>query len=189
MNEATPIARPTWSAMTTEEKVAFAKPLYLEQGIGATVIAGMFDPPVTRNQVLGILHRGGVTRKNNLGGPTRHHVRSVKVAEKPKPKPAPKPKNEPKSPMEVAKAAPPAVQTMTPWELLDENRDPLPGTIPVTLMQLPDRPGKMCRYPVKGGFCGVEIGKDDIYCQPHHDCTHTKPEVTENARRPRHAAK
>ena len=45
--------------------------------------------------------------------------------------------------------------------------EPLPGTTPISLMDLPDRRFVVCRWPVTGGYCGQPSGAR-TYCEHHH---------------------
>lgn len=45
---------------------------------------------------------------------------------------------------------------------------------PISLMDLPDRPGVLCRWPVTGGYCGLPSG-DRTYCSDHHKMAFRQP--------------
>lgn len=51
-------------------------------------------------------------------------------------------------------------------KLINELRPPLPGTTPLTILELPNRPNVVCRFPVEGGYCGQPSG-EFTYCETH----------------------
>lgn len=79
--------------------------------------------------------------------------RRAKIEPKPKPK-----LTKPTKP----KAAP---QPRGPFQAIPD-REPLPGVEPISILDLPNRPGIRCRFPVVGGYCGADCG-EHTYCQEH----------------------
>lgn len=140
---------PNWSDLSPDDRRAIIMPLW-KDGNTAASIAGKFVG-ATRNMVMGTIHRAKLHR------------------DKPTPvvKPAPKKVNRVKTQtlvdlgLEEYKAKPDRI------DIVNTNRPPLPGIEPISMLELPNRPGFRCRFPVVGGYCGDHIGQDDMYCPTH----------------------
>lgn len=168
MNDFTPI--PDWKSLSTEERRAIFEPAW-NGGATAQEISFLFTN-VTRCAVIGAVHRAKLPKRPpNNGNPSR-----VKIH---KPRPATK---------TVAHSAfitdpdapPPSASVM---HMIDNNRAPLAGVVPISLLDLPNREGVRCRFPVDGGYCGAQSG-DRMYCESHERIVY---KVTDKIRMPREA--
>lgn len=54
---------------------------------------------------------------------------------------------------------------------IDNERPPIPGTTPISILDLPNRGFGICRFPAVGGYCGLGCG-EDVYCETHHGYAH-----------------
>lgn len=126
----------------TPERVEMLKKMWLK-GYSSTQIARYFGD-CTRNAVIGVIHRRGLSRREGNSSKNRHHIKPT-VA-KPKAKPV------------FVRASPPP--------------EPLPddGSTPVTVMTLTNR---ICKYPVgtvtgeHQRFCGRPAPGEGPYCEEH----------------------
>lgn len=156
-----------WPELTPSERDAIILPLWLD-GQSASEIAALFTG-ATRNSVIGRITRSKAPKRSEK---TRLYEKS-----KPKPKPAAKQDSEKprklKNPMSVVSLSAfvshpdPEPVTESIMHMIENNRQPLAGVVPVGIMGLPIRPGGLCRFPVTGGYCGIECG-DKMYCVDHH---------------------
>lgn len=150
-----------WKSLSSDQKIALVKPLY-EAGNSSGQIADMLDG-VTRNMVIGVIHRSGKIKKRER----RPKVKPPVVPPKPKPAVARKPlPAQPGTPPIVQVLPDPDMPTERVWHMIHNNRAPLPGVEVVPLLKLPDRKGTLCRFPVTGGYCGADSG-DAMYCKTH----------------------
>ncbi len=179
----------------TDERVETLKKMWAE-GQSASQIAKELGG-VTRNAVIGKVHRLGLSNRAGSGGATTAKPAAKEKAAKPSaPKPAPKPK---------ATKAPPASKPEKEVEELDENGIPISAArraiIPagqplppqpsaneispealakvnevektakkLTLMELTE---KTCKWPVgdpateEFWFCGLNVQQGKPYCEAH----------------------
>lgn len=146
-----------WSSELDDLLVAYCK-----QGLSATQIAARIGGGMTRNAVIGRIHRLQKLRPDDLrqwmSGPRLGKYQPPKlVREAPRPAPPIKPKiNLPKNPQLAVRNYP------TPTLVVPENA---PNDIePVEFMQLGRR---MCKWPVENKFCGHPTDNDPSYCPFH----------------------
>jgi len=147
----------------TNEQIEHLKQLWAE-GLSASQIAAELGGDVSRNAVLGKLHRLGLVRnETKLPNPSR--------ARKPSPSPEPPLTGEPSSqvdrpPAPVASHEPPAA----PAAELPRREAVTPRSEGVTIMELREA---MCRWPLGDPstpdfrYCGVQAAPGLPYC-PHH---------------------
>jgi hypothetical protein len=182
----------TYAEMSREEREAFCVPRWID-GKSASEIADML-PGATRNAVIGVVHRSPAykafkkslpqKRASNLPKPQFGGRRTTPKAppnspgRKPTPKiggvkftgpkklPKPKPEREPAEDTSSYEAV---------RKFINGNRDPLPGVVPVALIDLPSREHGVCRFPVVGGYCGLTCG-DARYCPDHHAIMFNRPQ-------------
>lgn len=159
--------RPDWNGMTTEQRDDHIRPLW-EGGKSASEIAAtMFG--ATRNSVIGRIHRGKMVQRKPVKPKRAKPAKTKMPADQQMPK---KPvRNRNTISTKPRAETPPSEFHASKW--LDEDRPPMPGTTPVSILDLPNRPGVKCRFPVQGGYCGIECG-ENVYCPTHHGYTHTK---------------
>lgn len=163
---------PRWEDLTGIQRREVIKPLW-ESGLSASQIAGYFTGFVTRNMVIGVIHRARWDRrpmkaKKPRANPMKRKRPLVKteLREARQVRPQAAPINVPPEPEEV----PPDLR-----ELIDGRRPPIPEVgPPIDIMQLPQRPGIRCRFPVQGGYCGAPSG-DATYCAAHSRIAYTTP--------------
>lgn len=161
-----------------DARLAIVKPLW-EKGKSASEIAAHFDN-CNRNKVIGILNRANLhrARKPKLGK-RKAAPNPVKRTAPAKPKPI---RN--RNTVVAQRAEPhPAEPVASAW--IDKERPPIEGTTPISILQLPNRPLGICRFPVQGGYCGVECG-EKVYCTTHHAHAHVqyvRPDVAERNRK------
>lgn len=155
---------PDWAELTAEAKDAIIRPAYAD-GQSAAEIASHFVG-ATRNAVIGRITRGkmkggrqtSTVRQKAPGRSAR--MRDPSNLDRPLPKVN-------RLPM----ATPAFVSTIPPkprpggFDPLTQLRPPLPGTTPISLLDLPNREGGRCRFAVDGGYCGVET--EAMYCDAH----------------------
>lgn len=145
---------PNWSDLSPDDRRAIIMPLW-KDGNTASFIASRFIG-ATRNMVMGTIHRAKMHRD--------------------KPTPTVKPKPKKVNRVKTQTLADLGVVEYKPVERIDivnTNRPPLPGIEPISIMELPNRPGFRCRFPVVGGYCGDHIGQDDMYCAAHRRFMYT----------------
>lgn len=157
---------PVWSELTGDERREMIKPLW-DAGHSAGDIMRHFVG-ATRNAIIGVVHRAKWQRAPSVN--LANSVRKNKERRKAVPNP-PKPK--------VIKVKPATIDPVTLGDQVTEKvdwihqeRPPLPGTTPISLVDLPAREGGVCRFPVQGGYCGVQTG-ENMYCGAHHRCMYT----------------
>lgn len=178
----------------TDERVEILKKMWGE-GQSASVIAKELGG-VTRNAVIGKVHRLGLSNRTGGGGATK-----APTKEKPAPKPAAaaKPKPAPKKPAEPKKVEPathaavpaqvkpalhgrkaiiPAGQPLPPQpsaneispEALASVREVEKGAKKLHLMELTER---TCKWPIGDPatddfwFCGLPVQQGKPYCEAH----------------------
>jgi hypothetical protein len=146
---------PDWPTSSRETRIEIVKPLW-DSGLSASQIMFHFVG-ASRNAVIGLIHRNGWQRSSELNrlNNGRHDLGKRKAA--------------PNPPKRIAKPKMQRVEPSIPSERPDwihTERPPLAGTTPVSILALPYNPGTMCRFPVKGGYCGQHSG-DEMYCEPH----------------------
>jgi hypothetical protein len=154
---------PEWSALTAEQRDAIIRPRW-EGGASAAEIAKHDFRGATRNAVIGRVTRGKmgsrVTNPRPKAPGRSARMRDPSNLERPLPKVS-------RLPM----ATPAFVSTIPPrpragsFDPLTQVRPALPGTTPISLMDLPAREGGLCRFAVEGGYCGVET--EAMYCDAH----------------------
>ncbi len=153
-----------WKSLSRDEKIALVKPMF-EGGDSAQVIADAFEG-VTRNMVIGVINRAKSIKKRPRKPPAKKQA-----------PPKPKPRAKLEKPVATKKLPPisasgfssipdPPEPTESVMHMINNNRPPLAGKVPVDIMGLPNRPGVLCRFPVIGGYCGVASG-DKMYCRDH----------------------
>jgi len=168
---------PDWTSLTSAEKQTAIRPLWME-GKSASEIASQFTG-ATRNSIISALHRGKMTGSSN---------KPVKAAATKAPKISNKVqgREKPRSAVTLPKfsahpdAEPPSASVM---EMIENNRPPLAGTTPISILDLPNRPGVLCRFPVVGGYCGQPSG-DKTHCKAHHGIMYRE---TDKIRMPKEA--
>ena len=141
----------------TEDRVGALKKLWLE-GQSASQIAKQLGGGVTRNAVIGKVHRLGLSGRAAPSQPARATFRPSR------PRPAAPPTQAPSAPRRIEAAQPRAVAPVapTPAQVPD-----LPGT--ATVMTLG---AHMCKWPIgdpsssEFSFCGRRAS-EGVYCQEH----------------------
>lgn len=154
---------PNWTDLTGPERDAIIRPLWAA-GKSAGQIQHYFIG-ATRNAIIGYIHRAKLPKR--LMPTNQHSKKKPKPrSDKPKSRPAPKPK-----PMaytapftQIPDLEPPPQSVL---DMINSDRAPLAGTVPIDILALPNRPGVRCRFPVTGGYCGAPSG-DHTYCPTHH---------------------
>ena len=139
----------------TEDRVGALKKLWLE-GQSASQIAKQLGGGVTRNAVIGKVHRLGLSGRAAPSQPARATIRPSR------PRPAAQPTQAPSAPrrIEAAPARPAAAQVPAPMP-------DLPGT--ATVMTLG---AHMCKWPIgdpssnEFSFCGRR-SSEGVYCVEH----------------------
>ena len=140
----------SWESMTREQRVEAVRQ-YATYGETPRMIAARFE--VSRNIVMGLAYRSGF----NFGGNEKN---ARKKRTPPKPKPGQKPFWGPKTDATLPKPRKPdLIWTSRAYE-------PLPGTVPVSLLDLPRR---CCKWPIGDPvlFCAVPTDGRN-YCTEHH---------------------
>lgn len=157
---------PVWSDLSPDERMAIISPLWFN-GLSNATIAMRFTG-ATRNSVIGQIHRAKLKRVP--GTPkvkTTRRATKIKYAEKEKP-------SVKATPMRHSPIIIPTVNPDIPVALdkmITTNRPPLAGIVPISILELPMRPGVRCRFPVEGGYCGADSG-DQVYCPTHDRICH-----------------
>lgn len=134
-------------------------------GLSASQIGAMYG--TTRNAIIGYWKR--VENRGHKLPKVSHKLAGLTFASqgRERPKPVPKPEPMPK-PMPVPKPEPGG---SAHW--INHNRTPLAGVTPINILDLPNRAGVRCRFPVIGGYCGADSG-DYTYCEAHREFTYRK---------------
>ena len=140
----------------TEDRVGALKKLWLE-GQSASQIAKQLGGGVTRNAVIGKVHRLGLSGRAAPSQPARATFRPSR------PRPAAQPTQAPSAPRRIEAAQPrPVAVAPTPAPIPD-----LPGT--ATVMTLG---AHMCKWPIgdpssnEFSFCGRR-SSEGVYCVEH----------------------
>lgn len=158
---------PNWQSLNGEARLEIITPMW-QAGKSAMEIAMCFSN-ASRNAIVSAIRRGKITGPNSKSSAIRTRMLMVRRENAGKPKP---PKT--KTVRKPVAAKPPLIERLPEPDLppsrvqqmIDGNRPPLPGCAPVPLIELPNRPGVMCRFPVEGGYCGAGCG-DAMYCDTH----------------------
>ncbi|GAW35172.1 gcrA cell cycle regulator [Roseovarius sp. A-2] len=172
-----------------DERVELLKKMWGE-GQSASQIAKELGG-VTRNAVIGKVHRLGLSNRNGSGAASAASeaktapAAEAKPAPKPTPKPAPKPAPKPEAPAEAApapvsriKAIIPAGQPLPPQPSANEIDPEALAKVSeiekkakrLTLMELTER---TCKWPVGDPatddfwFCGLPVQAGKPYCEAH----------------------
>lgn len=169
--------RPDWKypGLTEAERLAAQRAIWVplwERGDSASQIADHFKN-CSRNAIIGAVHRAKLSRpKKTRYALPRLDLRSQPPRQPKAPKPkAQKPVRRRYTPAPITKApevsADVAKQPELAW-LLTNLREPIHGP-PVSILGLPDRPGKVCRFLVVGGYCGHPSAEDGAssWCEEH----------------------
>lgn len=149
--------RPSWRALTHDQKVAVLREKWVEGGMTAGQIAALYSD-ATRNSIIGKvrrakMHRGRVMTVKSAGPdkkqqPRNHRIKIVKMPDTSD--------DLPDTDIPKAKL----------WDMINGNRPPLPGIVPISIMEMPAR-GR-CRFPVQGGYCGDTCHDPRTYCDAHY---------------------
>lgn len=161
--------KPDWNGLTTEQKDEIIQPLWLA-GKSASEIAARFEN-CSRNAVIGRVHRGKMVQRKP---PTPKRAKPRKPATAPKPKVI---RNR-NTLVTEAKPEPEADVHASRW--IDNERPPIAGTTPISILDLPNRDVGVCRFPVIGGYCGLACG-ETVYCETHYRYAHVhreRPDVS-----------
>jgi hypothetical protein len=157
--------KPDWTKLTPAQKQDAIRPHWTD-GKSASEISAYFIG-ATRNSIISALSRGKMTGVKNKITSAQASERAKKSNEPRKTKP------KHKNPMSVVSSSafvtienpdPPSSSVMA---MIENNRPPLAGTTPISILDLPNRLGVVCRFPVIGGYCGVPCG-DKAHCPTHH---------------------
>lgn len=152
----------------TEDRVGALKKLWLE-GQSASQIAKQLGGGVTRNAVIGKVHRLGLSGRAAPSQPTRTTFRA------PRPRPA-----QPSAPRRIEAAQPrtaPAAPTPPPAPTPE-----LPGTATVLTLG-----AHMCKWPIGDptsadfSFCGRRAGEGATYCVEHAKLAY-QPQIRRGSR-------
>ena len=170
----------------TDERVEHLKRMWTE-GQSASQIAKELGS-VTRNAVIGKVHRLGLSNRAGVAGKPDAEVEGVEVAEEPSvaPVPEPEPQAAPEpAPVVVAVPAPPARRPIVPAgqplppqpsaneispEALASVREVEKKAKRISLMELTER---TCKWPIgdpataEFWFCGLSVQAGKPYCEAH----------------------
>lgn len=152
---------PTYDTLTRDERVSTIGEMWLN-GLSAGQIAIALK--TTRNTIIGIVHRNHINRERRVAVP------SSKPPARAKP-------HVTKARLPVAPRIMVAVVRQSADDMIANNRPPIDGIAPISLLELPNREGVMCRFPVIGGYCGAPSG-ERMYCDHHHRYVYTPREAT-----------
>jgi GcrA cell cycle regulator len=155
----------TW----TPERKAELRQLWLVEGLSASVVAARMGGGISRNAVIGQASRMGLSRGVKAARP-RRIVKRMRKAVSAAAKSV--------LAVSVAKASPLLIlpRMRTPAPRADPNT-PLPGTVPIGLMELTST---TCRWPLGDpraegfGFCARYCEPAAPYCVDHHALAFTK---------------
>jgi len=137
----------------TEDRVGALKKLWLE-GQSASQIAKQLGGGVTRNAVIGKVHRLGLSGRAAPSQPARTTFRA--------PRPRPTPSAQPSAPRRIEAAAPRPAQPIAPAPMPE-----LAGTATVLTLG-----AHMCKWPIgdptstEFSFCGRRAS-EGVYCVEH----------------------
>ena len=158
----------------TEDRVGALKKLWLE-GQSASQIATQLGGGVTRNAVIGKVHRLGLSGRAAPSQPARTTFRA---AARPRPAAPAAPVQAPSPPRRIEAAAPRPVMTAQP--VAPAPMPELPGT--ATVMTLG---AHMCKWPIgdpssrEFSFCGRR-SSEGVYCVEHARVAY-QPQVRKSA--------
>ena len=170
------------TASWTEDRVGALKKLWLE-GQSASQIAKTLGGGVTRNAVIGKVHRLGLSGRAAPSQPARTTFRA---AARPRPTAPAAPVQAPSAPRRIEAAAPRPVMTAQP--AVPAPMPELPGTATVLTLG-----AHMCKWPIgdpssrEFSFCGRRAS-EGVYCGEHSRVAYqpqikrTKDGATELAR-------
>lgn len=154
---------PDWANLTREQKEAIIRPLWLD-GKSAGEITHYFVG-ASRNAVIGVVTRAKMgARKATKSRAQNKAAAGAMRAALPKPRP-PAQRLPMASPAFVSHIPQPEPIRPGAFNPLAGERPPIEGTTPISILELPNRPGGRCRFPVIGGFCGVHT--ESTYCATH----------------------
>ena len=147
----------------SEDRVELLSKLWAE-GLSASQIAAALGGGVTRNAVIGKVHRLGLSGRAKPGS-----------ASSPRPAPKPRPAVQAGAPAEGVRAAPAREATGSPngggpVDMRWANEPALPESQRVSILELRD---SMCRWPIGDpskpdfGFCGGSAVASLPYCGHH----------------------
>lgn len=170
---------PDWKTLSDAEKTDLVRPLWLEQGLSASQIAGYFAH-ATRSAIIGYVHRKHMQRAPKPKAATVKRQATANYIRK-----------TPRRPAEALLAAPtePVATSPTGFDPLREDRPPLASAArPLTILELPWREVGVCRFPVIGGYCGNKCG-EYTYCESHRSIAYNSAGVAEANKKARKIAK
>ena len=154
----------------TDERVELLKKLWSE-GLSASQVAAELGPGITRNAVIGKVHRLGLERRGRAnvfhGNQKRSAVRKPRVVK----------------PTKFALSFNAATITKIPVASF-EARLAAVQPLHLDLMELTEA---TCRYPYGDGpftFCGCATKNEKPYCAAHYELSY-KPQETAGAKAPR----
>ncbi|MDO1559069.1 GcrA family cell cycle regulator [Brevundimonas sp. 2R-24] len=140
----------------TEERVGTLKKLWLD-GLSASQIAKQLGGGVTRNAVIGKVHRLGLSGRAAPSQPSRPAFRTTR------PRPS-----QPSAPRRIEAAAAPRPAPQQPAPPPPAPMPDLPGTATVLTLG-----AHMCKWPIgdptsnEFSFCGRRAGETGPYCVEH----------------------
>jgi GcrA cell cycle regulator len=155
----------------TEDRVGALTKLWLE-GQSASQIAKQLGGGVTRNAVIGKVHRLGLSGRAAPSQPARATFRTTR------PRPAPQPAQAPSAPRRIEAVQPRPAAAVTPS--VPAPMPELPGT--ATVMTLG---AHMCKWPIgdpssaEFSFCGRRAS-EGVYCVEHARVAY-QPQVRKGA--------
>lgn len=168
-------AHPEHAAGWTPERVEQLTQLWTEGRLSASQIASLMGGGLTRNAVIGKVHRLGLQPRIMYRNPFGN--RKKRKDAKPK---TPKPKR----PRMILYSKAPTPEP-EPVAFSAEVWEPLPGTTPISLLELSDA---VCRWEVGGthqspgtGFCGCPVAHGRSYCTEHYARSVGKGTASERA--------
>lgn len=145
----------------TDDRVELLSKLWAE-GLSASQIAGVLGGGVTRNAVIGKVHRLGLSGRAKAGAPGTQRLAKPRAA-------VPS-----AAPAELARQAPraddPAPRPVQPLDQRWSSDPEIPETQLVTILELRD---SMCKWPIgdpakpEFGFCGARSVSGLPYCGHH----------------------
>jgi GcrA cell cycle regulator len=159
----------------TDDRVGALKKLWLE-GQSASQIAKALGGGVTRNAVIGKVHRLGLSGRAAPSQPVRATTAATFRPARPRPTPPP----QPAAPRRIEALAPrPAAVAPTPAPVPSREIMDLPGT--ATVMTLG---AHMCKWPIgdpssrEFSFCGRRAS-EGVYCLEHAKVAY-QPQIKKN---------